>query len=46
VKVLTERQARHLPIPDFTLGDFNITEDAIDRMLPKLDDEAAINTLR
>jgi exonuclease III len=29
-KVLTERWARHLPIPDFTLGDFNVTEDTID----------------
>ena len=45
-KVLTERRAKHLPIPDFTLGDFNVTEDAIDRMPPKLNDESAINALR
>ena len=45
-KVLTERRAKHLPIPDFTLGDFNVTEEAIDRMPPKLDDESAIAALR
>lgn len=45
-KVITERRARHLPIPDFTLGDFNITEDAIDRMPHKHDDESAIAALR
>jgi exonuclease III len=45
-KILTERQARHLPILDFTLGDFNVTEDAIDCMLPKLDNEATIDALR
>jgi exonuclease III len=46
VKVLTERRAKHLPIPDFTLRDFNVMEDAIDRMPPKPDDESAINALR
>jgi len=45
-KVITERRVKHLPIPDFTLGDFNVTEDPIDRMPPKLDDEPAIATLR
>ena len=45
-KVITERRAKHLPIPDFTLGDFNVTEDPMDRMLPKLDDESAISALR
>ena len=35
-----------MPIPDFTMGDFNVTEDAIDRMPPRLDDEAAITALR
>ena len=44
--ILTERHNRHLPIPDFTLGDFNVTEDAIDRMPAKLDDETAIEALR
>jgi len=45
-KIMTERHARHLPIPDITLGDFNVTEDAIDRLPPKLDDESAIAALR
>jgi exonuclease III len=45
-KIMTERQAKHLPIPDLTMGDFNITEDAIDRMPPRLDDESAIVALR
>ena len=45
-RVITERQAKHLPIPDFTLGDFNVTEDAIDRMPPKFDNKSAIATLR
>ena len=35
-----------MPTPDFTLGDFNVTEDAIDRMPPRLDDDAAITALR
>jgi len=45
-RIMTERRAKHLPIPDFTLGDFNVTEDPIDRMPPKLDDESAIAALR
>ena len=45
-KVITTRRAKHLPEPDFILGDFNVTEDTIDRMPPRLDDEAAIATLR
>ena len=45
-KTLTERRSKGLPILDFTLGDFNVTEDAIDRMPPKLDDETAIAALR
>ena len=45
-KILTERQYQHAPIPDFTLGNFNVTEDAIDRMPPKLDDANAIEALR
>ena len=45
-KIMTERRAQHLPIPDLTMGDFNVTEDAIDRMPPKLDDESAIAALR
>ena len=46
VKIMMERRAKHLPIPDFTLGDFNVTEDTIDRAPPRLDDDAAIATLR
>jgi len=45
-RTLTERQSKSLPILDFTLGDFNMTKDTIDRMPPKLDDEIAIATLR
>ena len=35
-----------LPRPDFLLGDFNVTEDAIDRAPAKLDDKAATDKLR
>jgi len=45
-KVTTTRRTKHLPVPDFTLGDFNITEDAIDRMPPRLDDQSVIAALR
>jgi len=45
-KVITKQRVKHLLIPDFTLGDFNVTEDPIDRMPPKLDDEPMIATLR
>ena len=45
-RVITMRRAKHIPIPDITLGDFNVTEDAIDRMPPRLDDESAIAALR
>jgi exonuclease III len=46
VRVMMERRARHLPIPDLTLGDFNVMKDAIDRMPPRLDDESAVVALR
>ena len=46
VKVITERRVKHLPKPDFMLGDFNVMEDPMDRMPPKLDDESAIAALR
>ena len=45
-KVLAEMTKHNVPRPDFTLGDFNITEDAIDRMPPKLDNEGATCALR
>ena len=35
-----------LPRPDFLLGDFNVTEDAIDRAPAKLDDKSATDKLR
>jgi len=44
-KAHTERRAHHLPKPDFTLGDFNVTEDMIDRCPPKRDDQTAIDAL-
>jgi len=46
VKTLTKRRSNHLPIPDFTLGDFNVTEEAIDRMPPRLDDGTAVTALK
>jgi exonuclease III len=36
----------NLPNPDFVLGDFNITEDPLDRAPAKLDNENAISALR
>ena len=45
-KILLERRSRHAPIPDFMLGDFNVMEDAIDRMPPRLNTEKAIMALR
>ena len=44
--VETRRREKTLPCPDFLLGDFNITEDAIDRAPPKYDDHRAAETLR
>ena len=41
-----ERRAKRLPKPDFLLGDFNITEDPIDRSPPKINNRAAIEALR
>ena len=45
-KIEEERTNRRLPKPDFLLGDFNVTEDAIDRAPAHLDDLAAIEALR
>jgi exonuclease III len=45
-KIMMERWAKHLPIPDLTMGNFNVMEDAIDRMPPNLDDKSVIAALR
>lgn len=45
-KVSAEMTKHNIPKPDFMLGDFNVTEDAIDRMPPKLDNESATSALR
>ncbi|KAG2743960.1 DNase I-like protein, partial [Suillus brevipes Sb2] len=37
---------RNIPNPDFLMGDFNITEDALDRAPARLDNEQAIEALR
>jgi hypothetical protein len=42
----TKRREKHLPRPDFLLGDFNLVEDAIDRAPAKHDDRMATDTLR
>jgi exonuclease III len=42
----TERRMKCLPRPDFLLGDFNITKDALDRAPPKHDNRQATDTLR
>lgn len=42
----TERRESHLPCPDFLLGDFNLTEDALDRAPPKHNNRQAADTLR
>ena len=41
-----ERREKHLPHPDFLLGDFNVTEDALDRAPPKHDNHQATDILR
>jgi ribonuclease HI/exonuclease III len=42
----TQRNRLRLPKPDFMLGDFNLTEDPIDRAPAKPDDTSAIDSLR
>jgi exonuclease III len=42
----TERRAKGITRPNFLLGDFNLTEDAIDRMPAHLDDPRATEALR
>ncbi|KAG1844407.1 Endonuclease/exonuclease/phosphatase [Suillus tomentosus] len=39
-------QEKNIPYPDFLMGDFNITEDALDRAPARLDNEQAIEALR
>ena len=41
-----KRRAKNLKRPDFMLGDFNLTEEEIDRSPPHLDDTRAIDALR
>ena len=40
------RRRKQLRRPDFLLGDFNVTEDALDRSPPKSDNEKATDALR
>ena len=40
------RSRARIPHPDFVLGDFNLTEDPIDRVPPRLDNRAAVEALR
>ena len=42
----TKRRSKGVRKPDFMLGDFNLTEDAIDRSPPHQDDTNAIEALR
>jgi len=42
----SKRRAKNLRCPDFMLGDFNLTEDQIDRSPAHLDDTRAIEALR
>jgi exonuclease III len=45
-KLEAQRTRHNIPRPDFLLGDFNLTEDAIDRAPPKLDNSNATEALR
>ena len=45
-RVRTNRCTRRLPLPDFVLGDFNVTEDSIDRVPAHQDEDQAIKALR
>ncbi len=42
----TERRRKRLPKPDFLLGDFNVTEEAIDCSPPKDNKRAVVEALR
>ena len=45
-RVKTNRHTHCLPLPDFVLGDFNVTEDSIDRVPAHQDEDKAIEALR
>jgi len=45
-RTLTNRCTKHLPLPDFVLGDFNVTEDSINRAPAHHDDPTATKTMR
>ncbi|KAG2049146.1 DNase I-like protein [Suillus hirtellus] len=45
-KINEKWQENNLPHPDFMLGNFNLTEDPLDRAPAKLDNENAISALR
>ena len=45
-KITTAKRLYRLRNPDFMLGDFNITEDTIDRSPPHLDEPNAITAIR
>ena len=41
-----ERRAKNLPKPEFVLGDFNLTEEPLDRSPPVMNNRQAIDALR
>ena len=45
-RTMTNRRTKRLPLPDFVLGDFNVTEDSIDRAPAHHDDPTATETMR
>lgn len=45
-RVMTARRTKHLPLPDFVLGDFNVTEELIDRIPAHYDNQEATDALR
>ena len=45
-RVMSNRRTLRLPLPDFVLGDFNVTEDSIDRVPAHADNHRAIEALR
>ena len=45
-QICSRHRAKRLQLPDFMLGDFNVTEDPIDRAPNHPDDQAAVEALR